>query len=126
MIERIVKLKLPLNNVLRETENRQNNHKNLIISENEENKLKDLFELLTPFNEITKKLSGENYTTASFIIPCVRSLLLSMDEILNDDMNSKFKINIASALKKSIDYYVNDYGFFKDDFLISVTYLDPR
>ena len=48
------------------------------------------------------------------------------DEILNDDMNSKFKVNIAFALKKLIDYYVNDYGFFKDDFLIAVIYLDPR
>jgi len=126
MIERIVKLKLPLNNVLRETDNRQNNHRNLIISEIEENELKDLVDLLTPFNDITKKLSGENYTTASFVIPCVRSLQISMDEMLNDDMNFKFKINIASVLKKSIDYYVNDYGFFKDEFLIAMTYLDPR
>ncbi len=90
--------------------------------------MKDLVDLLTPFNEITKKLSGENYTTASSIIPCVRSLQLSMDEMLDDDTNSKFKINLASALKKSIEFYVNDYGFFTDEFLIAVavTYLDPR
>jgi hypothetical protein len=45
----------------------------------------------------------------------------------NYDDNSEFKIQkIASALKRSVNFYIDEFGFFKDSFLMASTFLDPR
>jgi hypothetical protein len=41
----------------------------------------------------------------------------------NVDDNSEFKIQIASALKRSVNFYIDEYGFFKDWFLMASTFL---
>jgi len=49
--------------------------------------------------KLTVKISGQNYVTCSFIIPCLKSLQVAIEGLFeNDDDNSEFKIQIASAL----------------------------
>jgi hypothetical protein len=68
--------------------------------------LSDLIECLQFFYQMTLKLSGQNYVTCSFIIPCLKSLQVAMEALCeNDDDNSEFKIQIASALKRSVNFY---------------------
>jgi hypothetical protein len=43
-----------------------------------------------------------------------------------DDDNSDFKIQIASALKRSVNFYIDEFEFFKDSFLMASIFLDPR
>jgi len=65
---------------------------------------------------MTVKISGENYATCSFIIPCLISLQVAMEALCeNDDDKSEFKIQIASALKRSVNFYIDEYiiNFFK-------------
>ena len=40
----------------------------------------------------------------------------------NDDDNSEFKIQIASALKRSVNFFIVEFGFF----LMASIFLDPR
>jgi len=61
------------------------------------------------------KISGQNYETCSFIIPCLKSLQVAMEALCeNDDDNSEFKIQIASALKRSVNFYTDEFGFWID------------
>ena len=39
---------------------------------------------------------------------------------------SDFKKQIASALKWTVNFYIEQYCFFKDSFLMASTFLDPR
>ena len=43
---------------------------------------------------MTVKISGQNYVTCSFIIPCLKSLQVAMEALCenDDDDNSEFKI----------------------------------
>jgi hypothetical protein len=44
----------------------------------------------------------------------------------NDDDNSEFKIQIASVLKRSVNFNIDEFGFFKDSFLMAPSFLDPH
>lgn len=126
MIERLVKLRLYVNNVLTQSHSSQNKNKSLILNDNEEKNLNDLIDTLYPFFEITKKLSGEYYSTVSCIVPSVKSLHLSMEANLKSTESTRFKFNVASNLKKSIEHYLSNYCILENDFLIATTFLDPR
>ncbi len=64
--------------------------------------------------------------TFSFIISCLKSLQVAMEALFeNDDENSDFKKQIASASKRSVNFYIEEFGFFKDSLLIASTFLDP-
>ena len=113
--------------VLQETHTNQNKHKNLLITDNDTEWLSDLIDCLQFFYQMTVKLSGQNYVACLFIIPCLKSLQVAMEALCeNDDDNSEFKIQIASALKRSVNFYIDEFGFFKDSFLMASTFLDPR
>ena len=113
--------------VQQETHTNQNKHKNLLITDNDTEWLSDLIDCLQFFYQMTVKLSGQNYVTCSFIIPCLKSSQVAMKALCeNDDDNSEFKIQIASALKRSVNFYIDEFGFFKDSFLMASTFLDPR
>ena len=65
--------------------------------------------------------------TCSFIIPCLKSLQVAMEALFENDCdNSDFKKQIASALKRSVIFYIEEFGFFKDSFLMVSTFLDHR
>ena len=105
----------------------QNNHRKLLINDNDTEWLSDLIDCLHFFYKMTVKISGQNYETCSFIIPCLKSLQVAMEALCEiDDNNSDFKIQIASALKRSVNFYIDEFGFFKDSFLMASTFLDPR
>ena len=51
--------------------------------------------------------------TFSFIISCLKSLQVAMEALFeNDDENSDFKKQIASASKRSVNFYIEEFGFF--------------
>jgi len=57
---------------------------------------------------MTVKISGQNYETCSFIIPCLKSLQVAMEALCeNDDDNSEFKIQIASVSIKTISKFLH-------------------
>jgi len=77
----------------------QNKHKKLLINDNDAEWLSDLIGCLQFFYQMTVKISGQNYVTCSFIIPCLISLQVAMEALCeNDDDNSESKIQIASSL----------------------------
>jgi hypothetical protein len=46
---------------------------------------------------------------------CLKLLQAAMEALCeNDDDNSEFKIQIASALKRSVNFYMNEFGFWID------------
>jgi hypothetical protein len=49
-----------------------------------------------------------------------------MNDLSNNKDISEFKKGFASALRRSICFYIYEYGFFKDSFLMASTYLGPR
>ena len=53
---------------------------------------------------MTVKISGENYATCSFIIPCLISLQVAMEALCEND-----EIQIASALKRSVNFFIDEY-----------------
>ena len=111
--------------ILQETHTKQNKHRKLLINDNDTEWLSDLIDCLQFFYKMTVKISGQNY--CSFIIPCLKSLQVAMETLCeNDEDNSEFKIQIASALKRSVNFYIDEFGFSKDSFLMASTFLDPR
>ena len=67
------------------------------------------------FYQMAVKSSGQHYVTCSFIIPCLKSLQVAM-VICLDSEESDFKKQIASALKQSVNFYIEQLCFFKDSF----------
>jgi len=92
MIERLLVLKNNVNMILQETY--QNKHRKLLINDNDTEWLSDLIDCLQFFYKMTVKISGQNYVTCSFIIPCLKSLQVAMEALCenDDDDNSEFKI----------------------------------
>jgi hypothetical protein len=43
----------------------------------------------------------------------------------NDDDDSDFKKQIASALKRSVNFYIKEFEFFKDSLLMASSFLTP-
>jgi len=69
---------------------------------------------------MTVKISGQNYVTCSFIIPCLKSLQVAMEALCeNDDDNSEFKIQKASTLKRSTSMNL-DFGLIIINFTSSL------
>jgi hypothetical protein len=48
-----------------------------------------------------------------------------MEALCENDDDSEFKTQIASALKRSVNSYIDEFGFFKDSFLMAPPFLDP-
>ncbi len=60
------------------------------------------------------KLSGQHYVRFSFIKPCLKPLKVETEVFCLDYEESDFKKQIASALKRSVNFYVEQCWFFKD------------
>ena len=59
--------------------------------------LEDMAEILSPFEEATDFLQGQNCVTISYAIPCIRGLHAHLEE-----MSSKFNCKLVSSLKASL------------------------
>jgi hypothetical protein len=57
---------------------------------------------------MTVKLSGQHYVTCSFIIPCLKSLQVAMEALCLGYEESDFKKQIASALKRSVIFFIEE------------------
>jgi hypothetical protein len=95
----------------------------LVVSTAEQEILQAMVMVLEPFDEATGKLSGQNYVTASVILPILRGLGNSLQPVNSDN-------NITALFRKtmlhSFQHYTNKYGYFTNHTLITLTYLDPR
>ena len=60
------------------------------------------------------------------IMPCLKSLQVAMQALCLDYDESDFKKQIASALKRSVNFYIEQLCFLKDSFLMAFTFLDLR
>ena len=81
--------------------------------------LEDLVEILTPFQEATDFVQGENVITSSLVIPCIHGLHKSL-ESLSVTYNSRMLL----ALVKSVDNRMAKYE--SRQLFILVSTLDPR
>ncbi|CAK1587745.1 unnamed protein product [Parnassius mnemosyne] len=83
--------------------------------------IKDLINILRPLEVITKEISGENYVTASKIIPIVSCLTETYNTMENStDIGAKTRTLIADGLKKR-------FGMVEQVHLLAAaTILDPR
>lgn len=82
------------------------------------NVVKDVVEILAPFQWATDLTQGQNKVTASVILPVIRGL---RSEINN--LHSKFKSRFVATLKSSIDTRLSKYE--QECFKIAAA-LDPR
>ena len=101
------------------------NHRKLILTKEEFKYLKISTELLQPFNVVTEKLSAENYSTISLIIPSFCLLLNSMGNNL-DENEDDFKNEFKSILYNKIKFYVNKFQILNNDVLAAATFVNPR
>ena len=81
--------------------------------------LQDLIEILTPFEKATLLIQGEKNVTGSLVIPCIRVLKATLDE-LSKQYNSTFFPDIRSSTSKILTPYENC------EVYLTATMLDPR
>ena len=82
--------------------------------------IKELVEILNPFWECTKLLSGRDYVTISLILPSLTRLL----SILHLIETSKLLDPIVKELINSLTERSKVY--FKQPMILAATFLDPR
>ena len=85
----------------------------------ERSTLKDLIEILTPFEEATDFSQIENFPTAGYVLPCIRGLKHQVTR-----MTSKYHSSLVMALKSSILQRLSVYE--ENDVYCIAAMLDPR
>ncbi|KAJ4438424.1 hypothetical protein ANN_14369 [Periplaneta americana] len=94
-----------------------------VLTEREWDICRDLCKILKPFEEVTRKLSGENYATGSQVIVLTRGLAAVCKKLQNEKSSSTVETVLQSLLKgiserfQSIEYSRT---------LAMCTFLDPR
>lgn len=95
-------------------------HGSKVLKPDEVLTIKELVEILNPFEECTRLLSGRNYVTVSLILPSLSRLL----DILNIIEPTRLLEPIVSELIRSLDERSKVY--FKQEIILAATFLDPR
>lgn len=93
------------------------------ISETEMLLLQDFEDIFGCFAEATELLSGQNYATASLVIPVFESIRDCVRPREEDTHNGQ---SLRAALKKSFDFYVGKYKYLSTPEYAAITFLDPR
>ncbi len=89
------------------------------LSAYERSVLKDLVEILTPFEDVTDEVQGEKYVTSSSVAPLVRGLRFAIESL-----QSKFNCGMLKALKDSFEKRLSK---FEDNPVFQIAaVLDPR
>ena len=83
------------------------------------NILKDLIEVLTPFESATHCVQGDWVVTGSMVVPCVRILKTELEALYNK-FSSKFVLTLKNSVHKRLTKY-EDYKAFQ-----TASVLDPR
>lgn len=118
MLERFLKLRPHVNNII--NTNISAPH---MLSAREIQELQVSIELLRPFEQATKEISGSKYTTGSIIMPLVRNLRLCLEKgEIGDglDLAKSLKINLL----KEIDIRMGTVD--QITILTAATVIDPR
>ncbi len=89
------------------------------LTQYERNIIKDLVEILTPFEEATDFSQIENHPSAGYVIPCIRGLLHQLET-----MTSKYNCAFVLALKNSLTKRMHIYE--TKQLYHTATILDPR
>ena len=91
----------------------------LTLTVYERQSLKNLTEILQPFEQATKLTEGSNIVTASLVLPCVKGLKNQLTNLME-----KYKSPLMTALYESFKRWLLLYEE-KEDFCMA-TILDPR
>jgi hypothetical protein len=121
MIERIFVLEKPINAALREMT--PNKDRDLLLSDDEVKQMKDIIDVLSCFYDATLMISGSDYPTISYIIPLMKSIKNSLENLEKDESN--FKKYLKNIFLKSLNYYERKFNY-SNVFLLAMTFLDPR
>lgn len=102
-------------------------YRSYVFEPNELKLLKTALPILQIFLYITDTLSGENYVTSSLIIPSILYIKSSLNELKVDNEKDKdFHKLFVKALLTYLDYYIEKYNIFENEFLITATFLNPK
>lgn len=95
----------------------------MLITDAEFDMMSAFVSVLSGFEQATSVLSGQQYETASLIIP----IFYTVRGTLNRDDHDSNNISILkAALRNSFDFYMKKYGYFENKLLCCLTFLDPR
>lgn len=118
MLERFSKLEIAIRSTLALID------KDLpIITIEEWNIISELCQILKPFEEVTKTISGEKYCTASLVIP-LTSGLLNVCKALQKKNFSFTGLKVVSNLQKGLHMRLGNVE--NSNTLLICTFLDPR
>lgn len=121
LLEVYVEQQLPLIEVLSSWH--KGKLKENILTQKELGEIKDMIEIIKPFQNVSENMSGEKYVTLSVIIPILNHTQDTVKETLAENITLKNSIqdNIFKVLE---DRYKTDNNF--DLILRKSTFLDPR
>ena len=51
------------------------------LTKYEQNILREMFEILSPFEEVTDYVQKQNYVLISYMLPCIRDLRIQLNEL---------------------------------------------
>lgn len=125
MLERLLTIKTSVNRVLSETSNNKNKNNSFLLNEQDIKDIEKFVEVLSYFNDATNKLCGETYVTGSVVIPILQAIRNKLT-IFVSSSECLIQKYFASALLKSLNFYIESYNYFENDLLKACTYLDPR
>ena len=86
--------------------------------------LKEMAQFLEPFNNLTKKISGSNYSTVFLIIPLFNIIIDHIEYLENEKISietAKIQTAAVAAKEKLIAYYSKT-----NSMTMMCTALDPR
>lgn len=89
------------------------------MTSHDRNVLKDLVEILTPFEDATDIVQTSNVPSAGYVLPCVRGLLHHIDNCY-----TKFHSSFVQALRASLVARMSSYE--SNDSYVIAAILDPR
>lgn len=90
-----------------------------VITAHERNILKDVVEILTPFEEATDVVQVDLYPSSGYVLPCIRGLKHQLTK-----MSSKYHSSFVKALKSSLHSRMVTYEM-NNTYILAAT-LDPR
>ncbi|XDV29576.1 hypothetical protein PO909_032683 [Leuciscus waleckii] len=119
MIDRMLEQRTAINRVLAE-----DRKVNVSITWQDEDVLQSLNKALKPVSEFTDILSGENYVTASSLLPVLR--LIKEDTLAPSDDDSQLTANLKAGIVSILDEKYKALPEASQQLMRKTTFLDPR
>jgi hypothetical protein len=119
VLKSILKTNEALSNALYEE-----NHFSYVLNSTELDCIQEACVILEYFDQITIRISGENYATSSIIIPSILFLLNVTDNDDNED-ESEFKKTFKALVNSEIKYYNQKYQLLNNNHLAVASFTNP-